>query len=788
MAEDGVKISELVEKTTLSGTEYLPVQDGEDNKKMKTDLFQKKLVSGTDIKTFNGESLLGSGNISIDATLDKSSNNAIRNSAVATKIEEITTDTDAKITELEEKVEGIKDISSSAIFTDRLYLQANEAVSSVPFGSTASTDISSVTDFIDISEAQGIIISVFKSDTSTNNGCVFYDENKKPVKGYTFPNQDEKGTYILQIDSIPTEYKYVRTGILTSEKSSFTCKLIIGNAQLDDIYGELDKIENSIYEPLKFTINNASYKNNCGIVADDTLLTFGKTGSSSILKSTDYISCKNSRKIRIDNVLYASNTSFGVVFYNEDKTPVKGYKFKTSGDGTYKVQKEDIDSVGYSFFRCSALMEGMEEQEISIYYNTVQDILDKDTNAVSIGSDIYIAASDSSTHDKAMATFICDGINDEEEFNKACAMASGNFTIHLAQGNYYVDSFFDAGDGTPLYVFKPPYSNGQLNLNIVCDNNKNIKTSGGTILADDIAIGAIIRISESCFNTLSDDKKYSIIRCSSNGGGRPYPFTFLNVNGVGFKLPDNNKPITCIDGYYATAMDIRYCTFHAIKNSSDLQLGNMDCIAVKGLQGANYGAFNYVVSCIAWGFGQGFALAGEHLYAEQCLARFCRYGYTFNNFEHPSGNYAHGMFIINCADELGFNMPLLGDNNSNQPIYMIGFNMEWDVDYYNKFEGEGHLMTESTPGSWRGSISYTMTSKHTSFANSTIEPIWANDGSGVNVKSVNDAQKIKCDSITRQSYAPNVGQIIYDTTLNKPVICIDANQKKWIDFNGQNVE
>ena len=104
MANEGVKISELVEKTTLSGTEYLPVQDGEDNKKMKTDLFQKKLVSGTDIKTFNDESLLGSGNISIDATLDKSSNNAIRNSAVAIKIEEITTDTDAKFTELDSGV------------------------------------------------------------------------------------------------------------------------------------------------------------------------------------------------------------------------------------------------------------------------------------------------------------------------------------------------------------------------------------------------------------------------------------------------------------------------------------------------------------------------------------------------------------------------------------------------------------------------------------------------------------------------------------------------------------
>lgn len=70
-----MKISQMPEKTQLTGSEYIPIVDGSSNKKVKTDKlltkteaeedYQEKLVSGTNIKTVNGESVLGNGNIEI---------------------------------------------------------------------------------------------------------------------------------------------------------------------------------------------------------------------------------------------------------------------------------------------------------------------------------------------------------------------------------------------------------------------------------------------------------------------------------------------------------------------------------------------------------------------------------------------------------------------------------------------------------------------------------------------------------------------------------------------------
>ena len=89
MATEGVKISEMTELAEIKGTEYIPIVDGSENKKVLTDKFatkedipdvsglatetevsakQDKLVSGTNIKTINGNTILGSGDIAIESS------------------------------------------------------------------------------------------------------------------------------------------------------------------------------------------------------------------------------------------------------------------------------------------------------------------------------------------------------------------------------------------------------------------------------------------------------------------------------------------------------------------------------------------------------------------------------------------------------------------------------------------------------------------------------------------------------------------------------------------------
>ena len=95
----------------------------------------------------------------------------------------------------------------------------------------------------------------------------------------------------------------------------------------------------------------------------------------------------------------------------------------------------------------------------------------------------------------------------------------------------------------------------------------------------------------------------------------------------------------------------------------------------------------------------------------------------------------------------------------------------------------GDLMREVHPGTWKGNIDFTLQPAwcHT---NTTDAQLWENDGSGVGIKTRNNCHKTICDTKERLSYYPTYGQQIFDTDLNKMVICVDPANKKWVDLNG----
>ena len=92
-------------------------------------------------------------------------------------------------------------------------------------------------------------------------------------------------------------------------------------------------------------------------------------------------------------------------------------------------------------------------------------------------------------------------------------------------------------------------------------------------------------------------------------------------------------------------------------------------------------------------------------------------------------------------------------------------------------------MREEIPGTWKGNIDFTAQCAWNS-TNSKDFQLWENDGSGSGIKTRNNCHKTVCTTAERLSYYPTLGQQIFDTDLNKMVICIDPQQKKWVDFNG----
>ena len=47
--------------------------------------------------------------------------------------------------------------------------------------------------------------------------------------------------------------------------------------------------------------------------------------------------------------------------------------------------------------------------------------------------------------------------------------------------------------------------------------------------------------------------------------------------------------------------------------------------------------------------------------------------------------------------------------------------------------------------------------------------------------------KTICKTEERLSYYPTYGQQLFDIELNKTVICIDPDNRRWVDFEGQSV-
>ena len=61
---------------------------------------------------------------------------------------------------------------------------------------------------------------------------------------------------------------------------------------------------------------------------------------------------------------------------------------------------------------------------------------------------VRVAAADSGPSDKEMADIVCDGRHDEIPLRRALESLGGCGRLEMASGNYIIDSFFTAEDGS----------------------------------------------------------------------------------------------------------------------------------------------------------------------------------------------------------------------------------------------------------------------------------------------------------------------------------------------------
>jgi len=681
------------------------------------------------------------------------------------KIEESTQDA-IELTKVLTKSETISE--SEITWTNGKGITADKT--SIYYGMVFDSSILKVSDYVQLKKGT-LEISIPTYETKTTFGFVFYDENKSVVDSIVLPLAVRYGTQLIKIAN--NSYAYGRfVWFQSSQYGAFSIK-----TTYVDIIDDVKEITKDILTNGDKKIIS-TWTTGKGLVAVTGDL--GRVTDSSFLSVSNFINVEGYASIAMKLASYENNTNFGYVWYDANLTPISGVTFEAKG--SYEMYDANIEIPNNAAFlrTCkltSYTSDFVVEKQVIDTRGTQED-------------EILIAASDSTDFDKSRAKFVCTGTHDEVTINRAFSILSPFQDLHFAKGTYYIDSFFVSTDGEEDYVICCPVGT-QNRHRLVCDGAMPCKTSSSATDLGTFVNSAKFVVTSSCYEALDANKQYSIIRCNSSSGYRRYGANAIQVEGLSFIIPDNQKKIICIDAKWAAFIQVKNVMASAVANVSSLKVPVEGCIGIRGTMGSNYGTGNWIEHCFVWGFYEGYAIAGEHLVCSDIGARFCNYGFTFNNFENEAGAWIHPITMINCADECNFNMPLFGHNGESaqtdnqggrQSITFINFNLEW---YYSYTRYGGDYAKELVPGEWYGEIYYAIQASYGENSKNAVDtPFWTSDGSGVNFKSVNQAQAQQVTKEILRGYAPNFNQVVYVTDLQKPLICTNPNTGEWRDFNG----
>lgn len=391
------------------------------------------------------------------------------------------------------------------------------------------------------------------------------------------------------------------------------------------------------------------------------------------------------------------------------------------------------------------------------------------------------------------ADFICTGKNDELVIQKAIDKCiEENKNVMLLNGVYHIDAFHDYySDNGPKTAICFP--NLWREIQFFGQNHE----YGFQKSFDN---GVVLYVSHEALESISEET--AVIRGKWTDFGIQNGSS-LHMENIAVVLADNQHALRCVDLRRTDRVEVKNLSLVAYGNlieiNSDVGLGSTPpipkkgCIGLTMTDGSNYDYSNYT-NVQAWGFDEGIQVGGEHVVCINCGATIGRYGFTFGNYVTKCGSN-HPITLINCLDERNINLPLFnmcGDDDGKggrlqgeQEVTLISFNIE-RVENQTPGGKLGDLMREVYPGTWKGNIDFTVQPAW-SHRNAIDFQLWENDGSGSGIKTRNNCHREICTTSERLSYYPMYGQQIFDTDLNKMVICIDPENKKWVNFNGEEV-
>lgn len=491
-------------------------------------------------------------------------------------------------------------------------------------------------------------------------------------------------------------------------------------------------------------------------------------------------------KIRFSTLSYSSTIPY-ILICDDDDTVLERINNKSTNLSTieeYTFIAEATDKKVYVRANKNNIVN-----ELEVYTDNI-DIADAVNLALKSKPFVYVACYDALDTQKSYADIVLDGATDEivlqDVINQVCMHGGG--TIKLSSGTVLINSFPNKENDLDDYVA----------LMIPQTVLTQLFIEGDTLTGR-----TNIHVSPDCYEGLDGNTQYTILRGAKTSGEYTSSSNIhFRLQDVFIRLPWNQKKIRCLDMLYCNKVLIERVSIRAWINGYDGHYVSVQvppAVAVEGCEGirttggSNYGELNDYRNISVAGFYKGFRASGEHLIMINCGSIFCVYGWAFGDYSWTGGS-THPMVLIHCYDERDINLPLFDSNGEsgnpnhtgNQNLHFIAFSVE-RIAAYTPGGVLGDYSKELYPGAFKGQIDYTIQTSYGGGGNDVTVPFWE-DGSGYGIVSRNAAQLQACTTSVRLTYAPNYMQRLWDTDLNKEVICIDPANKTWVDVNGNNVD
>ena len=318
-------------------------------------------------------------------------------------------------------------------------------------------------------------------------------------------------------------------------------------------------------------------------------------------------------------------------------------------------------------------------------------------------TEVVVAACNARSFEKERADYVCLGTNDERVINAALDRLVWGGTLRLADGDYFIDGFEQEGNSAILLGYN--------------DGVTRVVTIRGTTESKIYgqARGAVLHVSKQAMSAMSTNGTYRVFYGAGRvpeGPGDTY--TYTHVNNVNFinliiRYHDASKPLIGIDGRHFGSMELDLVGIYTERYFPDRYQHLRPATPVRGsigvysVPGSNdESARSRYNEVNVGGLYAGFVFDGvDHLVMSGCMGARCVYGYYF-----ASGG-PKTLTMINCCDEGNARLPRFCGRGH---LTAIDFNVErFNADYIPLCPDEGEAgATEEEPGSWRGSITYTL--------------------------------------------------------------------------------